>query len=170
MTSRPKLSLLHAFKAAYYLVAGATAIYWMLSTRYSYHIGMDSNYDLLYYHYYLGWSLFTGHAFKDVSAAQLGSVINPLESAFEYVVLLRLSPRIAAATINLTLALTVPPVYIFANSLLELQSRARRGTVSWIAISAAIVGAATPTVLSQAGGTMGDALWRIPINCGSHSQ
>ena len=145
------------------LVVLATLLYVFGLTIYAYHVGLDVNYDLLYYHFYLGWSLVSGHAFTDVFAAEYGSVINPIESLWQYLSIDLLGPRIEILLTNAVYSAAIPSLYVIGRSLYRRFAPASVNVPFWPFLIAAIFGALTPTVISQAGGSMGDALWGAPV-------
>ncbi len=126
-------------------VAGAATL-WTTQGKF---LWLDVNFDLRYYHAYLGWSLFTDGVHLDLHPAGVGSYLNPALDALNYLAMSVL-PAWAGTALLLAIHLSsAVPVYLIARLLMP------RWRPSFAA-AAALLSLGGALVTSEWGTTFGD--------------
>lgn len=127
--------------------------------------GQDMNWDLLNYHYYTGYSFWTGSWKKDMMPAGLQSYLDPLYNIFIYLSIHNLSPKTVGFVIGALDGLLFAVVFLIAGIFLKnaIQPRVLRVTFQFIL---ALSGAYSPNFLSEIGNSMGDVVTGLFILLG----
>lgn len=89
-------------------------LFFVASAVFVYLRGQDRNWDLLNYHFYQGYALFTGRLSIDLAAAGLQTFLNPLINLFSYLSLAYLPFPLNAWSILAVQLASVPAVVLLA--------------------------------------------------------
>ena len=124
----------------------------------SLHLGQDVNFDLLNYHYYVGYAFLHGRTFSDLAPAGSQSFQPPLLHAFHYLGIAHLPPRLFGFLLGALHGLNLPLVAALGLVVLG-RSDPRAGP---LALLAAALAGAGPAAVSLVGTTFGDNLVSLP--------
>lgn len=142
---RPQLRPVHLLDLVVISVAGLATL-WTTQGKF---LWLDVNFDLRYYHAYLGWSLFTDGVHLDLHPAGVGSYLNPALDALNYLAMSVL-PAWAGTVMLLAIHLSsAVPVYLIARLLLPQWRRS-------FAVATALLSLGGALVTSEWGTTFGD--------------
>lgn len=125
---------------------------------FSLHLGQDVNFDLLNYHYYVGYAFLHGRTFSDLAPAGSQSFQPPLLHAFHYLGIAHLPPRLFGFLLGALHGLNLPLVAALGLVVLG-RSDPRAGP---LALLAAALAGAGPAAVSLVGTTFGDNLVSLP--------
>jgi hypothetical protein len=130
------------------LAAGAATLF----------LGQDYNFDLLNYHYYVGYAFVHGRLTRDVAPGGIQTYQAPFIHVFHYLGMAHLPPRVFGFLLGALHGLAVPVVFLLAQHL-QPPSVPRRLAVSLLVAAVAGIG---PNAVSMLGCTFGDNLVALP--------
>jgi hypothetical protein len=141
------------------LISGVTLAAALVSGAVSLWLGQDLNFDLLNYHYYVGYAFLHGRLDQDIVPAGIQTYQSPLLHLFHYLGIAHLPPRLFGFLLAALQGLNVPLLFALGWSLLRGLETA--GAVS-VALLGGLLGAIGPNALSMLGTTFGDNLVTLP--------
>jgi hypothetical protein len=122
-------------------------------------LGQDFNFDLLNYHYYVGYAFLHGRMNRDVVPGGIQTFVSPVLNAFHYLGIAHLPPRFFGFLLGALHGLNMPILFLLGVAVLSAEERRRARS---IALLASLVGAIGPDAVSLVGTTFGDNLVSIP--------
>lgn len=121
--------------------------------------GQDTNWDLLNYHYYQGYSLINGRFSNDLAAANLQSFFNPIANALAYLALKHLSFPFSAWSILLIQLISIPAIALLAKEIAKSLGYSRSSPST---IPAVLLSLLAPLWISELGTTFFSS-WTLPL-------
>jgi hypothetical protein len=110
---------------------------------------LDANFDMKYYHAYLGWSLFHDGVHDDLHPAGVGSYLNPALDALNYLAMSVLDARVGTLLLLVVQLSCVLPSYLIARLLMPGWRRS-------FALASGVLSLGGALVTSEWGTTFGD--------------
>jgi hypothetical protein len=124
--------------------------------------GYDFDWDVLNYHFYNGFALLHGKVFSNVQPSMMQAYFPPLMDTAFYILVRLLPPSGVLMTIAAFQGLAFP--LLFALSRCVLRACLPRGiALSALAWLLALLGAAAPINIWEAGGALGDTASAVPV-------
>ena len=123
-------------------------------------LGKDLNWDLLNYHFYNGYALYTGRFERDLAPAQVQTFFNPLMDVPLYLAIVYLPPVVVGALYGFVQGLSGVAVWLIGRETLPIEDRHLR---EWTAVGLAFLGGLGTINVGELGGGMGDTLVCIPV-------
>src|SRR5262245_40053601 len=123
-------------------------------------LGKDLNWDLLNYHFYNGYALYTGRFERDLAPAQVQTFFNPLLDVPLYLAIVSLPPVVVGAVYGFVQGLNGVAVWLIGRETLPIDDRRRR---EWASLGLAFLGGLGAINIGELGGGMADTLVSIPV-------
>jgi hypothetical protein len=143
--------------SSFRLAGGVAAAALLLCGLASLWLGQDYNFDLLNYHYYVGYAFLHDRLSRDVVPAGIQTYQPPLLHAFHYLGIAHLPPRVFGFLLGALHGLNPLLVFLLARRVLPPETK----HLQLLAVIAAFLAAIGPNAVSMLGCSFGDNLLTV---------